>query len=581
MKKKLLVLAAVFLTATGFAQKLSFRNDGTFKICQLTDVHFKNGDPASKASLQLFDELIRNEQPDLVIFTGDIVVEPAPVLEGWKKVIAPFQNANIPFAVALGNHDDEHDKTRKEITDFLKKQRGCLNKSDDFALFIEGRKGKREALLYIFDSNAYSTLPNVKGYGWITHKQVSDYIARSNQYIKQNRGKPLPALAFFHIALPEYKTAYHNLEYQPIGTRDEDECSPEINTGLFAAMLKQGDIMGCFVGHDHMNDYVAYQNGIALTYGRKSSSGTTYGSLLCGSRIIVLQEGIRSYSTYIYELGGKKVQETAYPRKLRFAITSDSHFNSTSEADQHKSIVALNQLELDGVAITGDIVDRQPESFISQIKNLQEKGKGDSTVHTQTFIGLGNHIINPISKREAQNLIEKSRALHFMDSMLNAMEKEQRISNVHWPTRSYSFNLNGVHFIQTNTWAGDTTLAKGGMEWLAKDLKGNAESKRPVILLMEYSFGPNEMRWDNQTERDALANTLNGYNILAIFNSHDQDPSLSTWHGIKVYTAKNVRGSSKLEPPTFYHIEYTSESGLSVKQCIWDSTSKKLTIKEL
>lgn len=300
MKRMIIIFCAVLSIITGTAQTLKFRKDGTFKIAQITDVHFKYGNPASNTSLKLFDEIIATESPDLVLFTGDIVVEPAPVFRGWQEVLSPFYKAGIPVAITLGNHDDEHDKKRNEIVDFLCQQPLCLIRPGDYSLHIIGKDNRTQAHLYLFDSNAYSTLPTVKGYGWVTHRQVEEYLNSANEI--------LPSLAFFHIPLPEFREAYMNNEkHPPVGQQGENECSPEINTGLFAAMLERGDIMGCFVGHDHNNNYIAYKNGIALAYCNSSSEGTTYGDLPAASRIIVLKEGQRAFETYIYQLGGKKI----------------------------------------------------------------------------------------------------------------------------------------------------------------------------------------------------------------------------------------------------------------------------------
>lgn len=581
MKKWTLAACALLSCLIGSATPLKFRSNGTFKIAQITDVHFKNNDPASSSSLTLFDELIEKEKPDLVIFTGDVVVEPAPVLEGWKKVLAPFQKAGIPFAVALGNHDDEHDKNRESIVKFLEKQPGCLNRKRCFTLPIYGASAKTAALLYIFDSNSYSTIPNVSGYGWIDHQQVSWYIGQSSKHKKHNKGAALPALAFFHIPIPEYCAAANSKEYPLVGFRGENECTQSINTGLFAAMLNQGDVMGCFVGHDHENDYMAFLNGISLAYGRKTSAGTSYGDLKCGSRIITLTEGSRSFSSYIYEQGGTIVQQMAFPRPLRFAITADTHFDPGPETDQFKNVVALNKLPLDGVAIVGDVFDRQAESVIPLFKKRYEKGDGDSTLHAQLYIGLGNHDINPVSTDEKQNLRERAATLHYVDSLLNDNMQKGLLKSWHKPTRCYSFDLNGIHFIQTHTWAGDTTLGKGGLEWLEGDLRSNQQKKLPVILLMHYTFDENDLRWISKQERDTLYERLKGHNILAIFNGHDHQPSQTTWNGIKVFTADNAWKDTPDQSPSFYYLEYTPNNSLSVKQCFWDNTTMNLTIKQL
>ena len=44
------------------------------------------------------------------MFTGDVVTG-KPVNAGWRSVLEPVMERNIPFAVILGNHDDENDAT--------------------------------------------------------------------------------------------------------------------------------------------------------------------------------------------------------------------------------------------------------------------------------------------------------------------------------------------------------------------------------------------------------------------------------------------------------------------------------------
>lgn len=581
MRQFIILLYSLLIVAALQAQPLRFNGDGTFKIVQITDLHFKNGNALSDTSISMLKRLIRDEKPDIAIFTGDIVVDPAPVQQGWKSTLAPFQKAGIPFAVALGNHDDEHDKTRKQIISFLEKEKGSLSRTGDYTLPVRGKSGKPEALLYIFDSNSYSTLPEVKGYGWITHQQVEEFRAKSSRLKRLNKGINIPSLAFFHIPLPEFRTAFFDSTNPPIGTRDEEESAPEINSGLLAAMLEQGGFMGCFVGHDHMNDYIAYKYDMALAYGRSASSGTAYGDLKSGCRVIILKEGSKSFTTYIYNRDGSRSNMAEYPRKLRLAITADTHFDPGIETDQYKNVMAINQLQPDGTVILGDVFDRQSDSVIPLFKKRYLIGKGDSTIHSPLYIGMGNHDINPVSKNKNLNLKERGITLSFVDSLLRKMKDEGKITNLHEGTRNYSFDLNGVHFIQTHTWAGDTTLGKGGLEWLSNDLKKFANNNQPVIVLMHYTFDSESLPWISQPDRDTLASTLKGYNVLAIFNGHNHTPSRSEWEGIKVYTADNAWKDESSSDPSFYLLEYSSSEGLSVKQYSWDNNTLKLTINPL
>ena len=98
-----------------------------------------------------------------------------------------------------------------------------------------------------------------------------------------------------------------------IGTRREQCCGPEFNSGMFTAMMEGEDVMGIFVGHDHDNDYTTLYHNIVLGYGRYSGGNTEYNHLKAGARIFVLEEGQRRFSTYIREWNGNVVNQSVYP----------------------------------------------------------------------------------------------------------------------------------------------------------------------------------------------------------------------------------------------------------------------------
>ncbi|MDR1813507.1 MAG: hypothetical protein LBR18_01490, partial [Tannerella sp.] len=92
-----------------------------------------------------------------------------------------------------------------------------------------------------------------------------------------------------------------------IGVQNEAVCCADANSGMLLTMAEQGDVMGVFVGHDHVNDYIFNDMGIALAYGRFSGSKTTYGydvMKINGVRVIEMsenQDGIvpHSFDTWI------------------------------------------------------------------------------------------------------------------------------------------------------------------------------------------------------------------------------------------------------------------------------------------
>jgi Predicted phosphohydrolases len=299
---------------------LKFSADKRFKIVQFTDTHIKPSDKESLVAINMINKVLVDENPDLVVFTGDVVTD-NPVAKGWEMATEPLIKRQIPFAVVFGNHDDESELTREQIASIVVKIPGCLFVPQikgvfgfgNYILPIKSSTGiSNSALLYCMDSNAYSTVKEVKGYGWFQASQINWYRSESQKQ-KEANGKTIPALAFFHIPLPEYEEAYKNEKYPPIGLRLEKECSPEVNSGMFSAMLECGDVMATFVGHDHSNDYVAYLYGIALAYGRFSGGKTTYSDLQNGARIIELIENERSFKTWIRTLKGDILLPVSFP----------------------------------------------------------------------------------------------------------------------------------------------------------------------------------------------------------------------------------------------------------------------------
>ena len=83
-------------------------------------------------------------------------------------------------------------------------------------------------------------------------------------------------------------------------------------------MLESRDMMGVFVGHEHVNDYVTEWRGMMLCYGRYTGGSTVYHDVPGGNgaRIIELTEGERSFRTWIRLKDGKVINEFSYPADL-------------------------------------------------------------------------------------------------------------------------------------------------------------------------------------------------------------------------------------------------------------------------
>lgn len=302
------LLMLLYATQT-FSQTttLKFKNN-QFKIVQFTDLHLINGEKyAAKndSTYMLMRQVIHEENPDMVVLTGDVVVS-GGATQLWEQVIQPMTETKVPFAVTFGNHDTETDLTKAQILKLLQKNkynmthnaRENMNGSGTCSLPILSEKGSATTgAIYLFDSHAYTQDKKYGVYDWIRNDQIQWYREQSDVYA-QKAGKPVPALAFFHIPFPEFELI--RKKETALGCIVEPVCSPNINSGLFASFVEKNDILGVFVGHDHNNDYVGTLADICLCFGRKTGYTPAYHEVLeRGARVIKLYENEAKFDTYI------------------------------------------------------------------------------------------------------------------------------------------------------------------------------------------------------------------------------------------------------------------------------------------
>ena len=350
MNKKylLLLLITLFPLLLSAQSKFNFK-DGKFVVAQFTDLHWMPNSEKCAETAASVRAVLAAEHPDLAVLSGDVVTYD-PAMEGWKQIVSIFEEAKVPFVVTMGNHDAEY-LTKDEMYDFLLKSpyyagakgpkeiMGCGNCI--IPLYGSTIKDKVEALFYCIDSNDYHANKLYGAYDWIHFNQVQWYRQQSAKFTEANGGKPLPALAFFHIPLPEYKEIVG--DGKTYGSAKEGIAGSAINSGMFASFIEAQDVMGVFVGHDHDNDFIGIHKDIALGFGRVTGADA-YGSLQRGARIIKLYEGKRKFDSWIATPAGREATYY-YPSGLNSEEEQNMTYEPALKTSAKKQGVAYTYYE--------------------------------------------------------------------------------------------------------------------------------------------------------------------------------------------------------------------------------------------
>ena len=282
----------------------SFTTDKDFKIVQLTDVHIGGGFMSIKKdsmAINAVAAMLTEEKPDLVVVTGDIAY-PVPFQAGTfnnkssAKLFAELmEKLGIYWCPVFGNHDTEAYSfyDREYISE--------LYSSDDYphCLFqagpedvdgygnrvinVKNTNGEITQSLFLLDSHSYvdgDAFGIMWKYDTIHENQVKWYEDTLNSLKAENNNIMPKSLAFFHIAIPEYKEAWD--EYTANNCQDTENVkyyygkagetnlvvyTSEHNYGFFDKVKELGSTQGMFCGHDHMNNFSVNYKGIRLSYG--------------------------------------------------------------------------------------------------------------------------------------------------------------------------------------------------------------------------------------------------------------------------------------------------------------------------
>ncbi len=307
-----------------YSKPLRFQN-GSFKLMQISDV--QELARVNPDSIKLLTLALEREKPDLAVFTGDQVYGIHPsfrlgdtrqkIAATIRAILAPLEAAGVPFAVTFGNHDCQCGIPNAEQAAIYAQSPyyvGGEFRSDDdkgtCRIPLFGENG-HVFDLYLIDSNGQTNATG--GYLPVAQEQL-DWFQAKRAKTAQEDGRPVPAIVFQHIPVPEY---YDVLRRVPKGTKGaveafrthknefyalpeavaaaggfllESPATPDDNAGEFDVLKADGNVLALSVGHDHYNSFVAEKDGVRLMYTQGCGFNVYGPKRKRGMRIITLKE---------------------------------------------------------------------------------------------------------------------------------------------------------------------------------------------------------------------------------------------------------------------------------------------------
>lgn len=303
--------------------------DGKFKIMLLGDLHdcydMKNNNAAEKMddTLALIGKAVKELKPDLVVYMGDNArasteYEMRAVI---SRITYPFSVSDTPFDLVFGNHDRECEVDLPTQLKLYREHENCyaFNADDGLSgygnhnLVIKSGDGEKDIFnLWFIDSHSLYSDRSKSYYDAVHEDQIEWYKKTAKELADKNGGKVLPSLLFQHIPVPEeyellreakpyekldsvqghktYSDKYYMLKPEVEGYLGEGPAVPDFNSGEFAAWKETGDVLGAFFGHDHMNDFAGYVDGILLAQCKTAGFRVYTDGCRSGVRLITLEE---------------------------------------------------------------------------------------------------------------------------------------------------------------------------------------------------------------------------------------------------------------------------------------------------
>ena len=337
-----LMLFSLCITANAQDNTLRFGEDGEFTVLQISDPqddHYPAYD-----MINLIKISIEQTNPDLIVFTGDIVedsrigdigIDGESLREGVEvdsyeqtlenvkvtcaAVFAEAESRGIPFAVCQGNNDYNCGVTNEDWLKIYNSYENSLTVDEsndengriDFNLEIKASDSDKTVFnIWLMDSKSSS----------VTDEQLEWYKAESSALKAANGGTPVPSILFQHVPTSDMGYLFEECNMWDEGARLVDGkfyrlnknvangynagafAPPADTTAQFKAWKECGDVLGAYFGHWHTEGYTGSYDGIELgmTYGCEFAKTGPYGIRV----FTFYEDDIANYDNELYTYEG-------------------------------------------------------------------------------------------------------------------------------------------------------------------------------------------------------------------------------------------------------------------------------------
>ncbi|KAF9224759.1 Metallo-dependent phosphatase [Gyrodon lividus] len=321
--------------------RITFREDGSFKLTIFSDVHFGEnpwdswGPEQDINTTALMRSLLDIERPDYVVINGDLITGENTFRENSTSlidtIVRPLNAAKVPFSSTSGNHDTQINITRAEeivretsvsphsYTRFSPPGVGGVGGPANYwvPVYEKDTDSAPVLLLWFFDSRGGVYADGSQMPDWVD-STVAEWIASETEMMNTAWGPSdrRSAVAFVHIPPHAIQAVQENLD-------------SSINPGLNADKLGQGstqasgdpaslgkdnafwhslnshvrNLRAVISGHDHGDEWCAREPTYNVIfcfdkhsgYGGYSSPGWGRGVRSLLFRSAMPDEGIESY----------------------------------------------------------------------------------------------------------------------------------------------------------------------------------------------------------------------------------------------------------------------------------------------